>query len=205
MRFIITTALLLATAVLLVLGSPTKRSSDDDGGRLVFSRDFDSGWVGDGQHHDLCGEVTWQNLLSPPFPHPLPRTPAIPSDCLSAISALPASGGWFNVTGAGYAGVQGSGYGTLVRSEASGAEGAEGCTLGVYRADGDDVLSFGIGDTDVADLLGYAVAHYADGGDGNGDGDKGKGKVHVAGEGNCGPVWFGFEIYGGENADVPVR
>ncbi|KAI0596392.1 hypothetical protein F4775DRAFT_604007 [Biscogniauxia sp. FL1348] len=183
---------IIALLLTAVFGSPTRRSSigmdDDDGdGVRLASPIFDSGWIVDGQHHDLCGDVTFQNLL--PLPYPLPRTPATASDCEVAIASLRSPpGGWFNVTGAGYAGVQGSGYGTLAR--------AGHCALGVYRADGDDALSFGVGDADVADLLGYALVHYR-----NRTGDV----VHVAGEGNCGPVWFGFEIYGAENPDVPTR
>ncbi|KAI1496325.1 hypothetical protein F5X99DRAFT_424771 [Biscogniauxia marginata] len=156
--------------------TPTTDRNNDGNNTRLAPRDFSDGWTPDGQHHDLCGDVRWEDLLGIADY----RTPADAGDCQAAADALGQQPGWFNVSGAGH-GI-GSGYGTLAHSGR--------CTLGVFRQDGRED-SFGLGDTDVADMLGYALAHYST-----------EGKVHVDGEGACGPVWFGLEIYGAENPDV---
>ncbi|KAI5925183.1 hypothetical protein F4810DRAFT_708984 [Camillea tinctor] len=162
--------------------------SDDianNGHRLASHQDFNNGWTRNGQHHKLCGDVfrspyppqkeTWETLLS--ISTPLTRLPPIVIDCVTALIALRAQpGGWFNITGVG------SGYGTLAQA-------------GVYREGGDDERSFGVGDMDVVDLLGYAVVRYANKSTTSGAAGGGRGVA-----GRCGLV---SRSMGGENPDVP--
>ncbi|CAJ2502183.1 Uu.00g095770.m01.CDS01 [Anthostomella pinea] len=162
------------------------RSNPDPNTKKLASRAFNKGWTADGQQHDLCGAVVFEDLSPFDAGVSAPHTPARIDDCKAVAAALQVQssllGGWFNISGAGYS--LASGLGVV-------AEGGA-CKLGVWREDGRED-SFGIGDTDVVDVLTSAWKQYG----------RPDGNVHVVGEGPCGPVWFGFEIYGGDNPAPP--